>query len=140
VRELENCLRAATAFVDVDTIQAADLVDACDDLRTATAVTVTLRPPVVAPSAAAADDENPPATPPRADGEAVTAAAYAHVRQGAASLHDVKRQIERACIARALAESGGVIARAAVLLGMKRPRLSQLVKQYGLSSSAEDGQ
>jgi transcriptional regulator with GAF, ATPase, and Fis domain len=47
------------------------------------------------------------------------------------SLGDMKRLIERDCIARALSESGGNITRAATLLGMKRPRLSQLVKQYG---------
>ena len=47
---------------------------------------------------------------------------------------DLKREIERDCIARALAESQGNITRAAALLGMKRPRLSQLVKQYGLGA------
>ena len=41
-------------------------------------------------------------------------------------------------IARALVESGGNITRAANLLGMKRPRLSQLVKQYKLASVLED--
>jgi transcriptional regulator with GAF, ATPase, and Fis domain len=67
-----------------------------------------------------------------------TAAAYAQVRQGAVSLSDMKRQIERDCIARALSETKGNITRAAALLGMKRPRLSQLVKQYGLSATEPD--
>jgi DNA-binding NtrC family response regulator len=68
-----------------------------------------------------------------------TAVAYACVRQGAVSLGELKRQIERDCIARALAETRGNITRAAALLGMKRPRLSQLVKQYGLAAvSSED--
>ena len=66
-----------------------------------------------------------------------TSVAYAQVRLGAVSLSDMKRQIERDCIARALAETKGNITRAAALLGMKRPRLSQLVKQYGLSASSE---
>jgi transcriptional regulator with GAF, ATPase, and Fis domain len=57
--------------------------------------------------------------------------AYAQVRSGV-SLHDMKRLIERECIVRALGEAGGNITKAATLLGMKRPRLSQLVKQYGL--------
>jgi DNA-binding NtrC family response regulator len=71
-------------------------------------------------------------------GEAgATAVAYACVRQGAVSLSDLKRQIERDCIARALAETKGNITRAAALLGMKRPRLSQLVKQYGLAAVSE---
>lgn len=51
----------------------------------------------------------------------------------------MKRQIERDCIARALEETKGNITRAATLLGMKRPRLSQLVKQYGLSSASSEG-
>lgn len=63
--------------------------------------------------------------------------AYAHVR-GGVSLSDMKREIERECIARALDESRGNITRAAVLLGMKRPRLSQLVKQYGFGGTSED--
>jgi DNA-binding NtrC family response regulator len=61
--------------------------------------------------------------------------AYAAIRAGI-SLSDLKRDIERDCIARALAETGGNITRAAGLLGMKRPRLSQLVKQYGLGSAS----
>jgi sigma-54 specific flagellar transcriptional regulator A len=65
-----------------------------------------------------------------------TTIAYAQVRGGGASLSDIKRQIERDCIARALAETKGNITRAAVLLGMKRPRLSQLVKAYGLLGSS----
>jgi transcriptional regulator with GAF, ATPase, and Fis domain len=68
----------------------------------------------------------------------VTAAAYAQVRHGAVSLSDIKRQIERDCIGRALVETKGNITHAAALLGLKRPRLSQLVKQYGLAVSSED--
>ena len=67
-----------------------------------------------------------------------TSVAYAQVRQGAVSLSDMKRQIERDCIARALAETKGNITRAAALLGMKRPRLSQLVKQYGLAAVSSE--
>ena len=68
-----------------------------------------------------------------------TAVAYAQVRQGTVSLSDIKRQIERDCIARALTETKGNITRAAALLGMKRPRLSQLVKQYGLAAASSEG-
>jgi sigma-54 specific flagellar transcriptional regulator A len=67
-----------------------------------------------------------------------TAVAYAQVRQGCVTLSDMKRQIERDCIARALAETKGNITRAATLLGMKRPRLSQLVKQYGLAAVSSE--
>ncbi|MBW2528151.1 MAG: hypothetical protein JRI23_28485 [Deltaproteobacteria bacterium] len=50
----------------------------------------------------------------------------------------MKRKLEQECIARALVESGGNITRAAALLGMKRPRLSQLVKQYQLGTVVEE--
>ena len=67
-----------------------------------------------------------------------TAAAYRQIRGGQVPLADIKRQIERDCIARALDETRGNITRAAALLGMKRPRLSQLVKQYGLVDGGRD--
>ena len=66
--------------------------------------------------------------------DCATDVAYAAVR-GGVSLADLKRDIERECIARALAETSGNITRAAGLLGMKRPRLSQLVKQYGFGGA-----
>jgi DNA-binding NtrC family response regulator len=69
----------------------------------------------------------------------VTVVAYAAIRHGTQSLPDLKRRIERDCVARALAECEGNITRAATLLGMKRPRLSQLVKQYGLGAVSPEG-
>ncbi len=60
---------------------------------------------------------------------------YDRVRGGDHSLLEMKKVIERECIVRALGETNGNITRAAKLLGMKRPRLSQLVKQYGLNSN-----
>ncbi len=84
------------------------------------------------------DSSDDDAEMPLPNGEAgPTEVSYACVRQGTVSLSDLKRQIERDCIARALAETKGNITRAAALLGMKRPRLSQLVKQYGLSAVSE---
>jgi transcriptional regulator with GAF, ATPase, and Fis domain len=55
------------------------------------------------------------------------------VRDSATSLLEMKKVLERECIIRALEETDGNITRAASLLGMKRPRLSQLVKQYELN-------
>jgi len=71
--------------------------------------------------------------------------AYARMRAGELSMKDLKREIERQCIARALGESDGNITQAAGMLGMKRPRLSQLVKEYGLrdetkAHSAREGE
>ncbi len=53
-------------------------------------------------------------------------------------LGEAKRWVERECIAKALAETGGNIARAAERLGMKRSRLSQIVKQYGLGTEEDE--
>jgi transcriptional regulator with GAF, ATPase, and Fis domain len=149
VRELENALRAATLFADGDTITAATLADNVDDLRGA-AQSGRTRPSMPPPPASipedssseslGADDEVEIGEGPLPAVEAsATAVAYSQVRGGTTSLPDIKRQIERDCIARALAETKGNITRAAALLGMKRPRLSQLVKQYGLAAVSSEG-
>ena len=158
VRELENALRAASLFAETGSITAADLMENVDDLRgVATSQRISERPPASSvsvpsfPSAPSLPGEvraptesgeiEDPDGAPLPTGEAgATGAAYAQVRQGAVSLADMKRQIERDCIARALAETKGNITRAATLLGMKRPRLSQLVKQYGLAVVSSEGQ
>ena len=62
---------------------------------------------------------------------------YGHVRGGSASLFEMKKRLERECIVRALEETNGNITRAASLLGMKRPRLSQLVKEYELGEQGK---
>jgi DNA-binding NtrC family response regulator len=149
VRELENALRAATLFADGGTISAATLADNVDDLRGAAQAGRT-RPSMPPPPASIPGE---PSSEPLVVDEDVdlgegplpaveanaTAVAYSQVRGGTTSLPDIKRQIERDCIARALAETKGNITRAAALLGMKRPRLSQLVKQYGLAAVSSEG-
>ena len=57
---------------------------------------------------------------------------YARLARGEISLRDLKKELERQCVTRALAECAGNITKAAELLGMKRPRVSQLIKEYGL--------
>ncbi|MBM4395248.1 MAG: sigma 54-interacting transcriptional regulator [Deltaproteobacteria bacterium] len=52
------------------------------------------------------------------------------------SLFDARAEVEVALIREALAQSGGNISAAARVLGMKRPRLSQMVKEYGLKVEA----
>jgi DNA-binding NtrC family response regulator len=145
VRELENALRAASLFADGEVITSATLLENVDDLRGA-AHGNRSRPSTPPPSApvaedgVAVDEESDPAESPLPSVEAsATAVAYSQVRGGMTSLPDIKRQIERDCIARALAETKGNITRAAALLGMKRPRLSQLVKQYGLAAVSSEG-
>ncbi len=134
VRELENALRAVSLFAVGDVIQVSDLVEHVEALRRVPTEAVVLdarRSTLPPPSSAA------PAADATFAEEPVTGAAYREIRDGV-SLSDLKRNIERECIARALSETGGNITRAASILGMKRPRLSQLVKQYGLLESSED--
>ena len=155
VRELENALRAVSLFTDETVIGAQDLLDNVGDLREASRIAPpandsaptnpTTHKAVLteAPSSSKAtcvgaegDDSEEPI--PRSEANA-TSLAYDQVRHGAVSLSALKRQIERDCIVRALGETKGNISRAAMLLGMKRPRLSQLVKQYGLGATVTEG-
>jgi transcriptional regulator with GAF, ATPase, and Fis domain/tetratricopeptide (TPR) repeat protein len=153
VRELENALRVASLFAEASEIGVRDLIDNVDDLRpfastVAPGTTGSFRPPI--PSShpgveadATLSDTDPDTSEsdnplPQIEANA-TSVAYAQVRQGSVSLSDMKRQIERDCIARALAETKGNITRAAAILGMKRPRLSQLVKQYGFAAVSSEG-
>ena len=150
IRELENALRAASLFAEGEVVTAATLVDNVDDLRgAASSVRTRAAAPASSGSAVDAGRDEPasyeddaveggegPLPPIEAS---ATAVAYSQVRTGSTSLPDIKRQIERDCIARALAETKGNITRAASLLGMKRPRLSQLVKQYGLAAVSSEG-
>jgi transcriptional regulator with GAF, ATPase, and Fis domain len=153
IRELENALRAASLFAEGPTITGQNLLDNVDDVRIASGRQSEpprgsdRPPPPSSPQSTGSSDvssgacaggedyeESPEGDLPLPQGESgATAVAYSHVRQGTVSLSEMKRQIERDCIARALAETKGNITRAAALLGMKRPRLSQLVKQYGLA-------
>ncbi len=57
---------------------------------------------------------------------------YARLARGEISMRDLKKELERACVRQALEDCDGNITKAAELLGMKRPRVSQLVKEYGL--------
>ncbi|MDI1449464.1 sigma 54-interacting transcriptional regulator [Polyangium sp. 6x1] len=144
VRELENALRAASLFAEGDVIELEDFTTNVEYMR---GVAAEITRGASSPSSSEQQDARGGSggasqlAERRSQGEGDSTpveVTYAHVRSGV-SLSDMKRKIERECIARALEESGGNITRAAVLLGMKRPRLSQLVKQYGLGSASEDG-
>ncbi|MCB9592056.1 MAG: sigma 54-interacting transcriptional regulator [Sandaracinaceae bacterium] len=122
VRELENVLRSATLFAD-----GAALVP--DDFR---AFADSFQPPEPAEARTA----HPAMAPGVASTTPLEAQLYERVRDGETSLLEMKKIMERECIVRALGETEGNITRAAALLGMKRPRLSQLVKQYELNGKA----
>ncbi len=124
VRELDNVLRSATLFADDPVLGAKDFgafaaTFAGGDPEPEMAITPSLPPA----------DHQP-------EGESEIARAYRRIRGGDVSLFEMKKALERECIVRALEETSGNITRAALLLGMKRPRLSQLVKQYELADDA----
>jgi transcriptional regulator with GAF, ATPase, and Fis domain len=109
VRELENVLRSVSLFAEGALLEAKHFADYPELQRCAQAVA----PPV--PGDLGQD-------------------AYTELRSRKISLRDLKKQLENDCIQRALADTEGNITRAADLLGMKRPRLSQLVKEHGLQA------
>jgi transcriptional regulator with GAF, ATPase, and Fis domain len=111
IRELENALRTASLFAEGRSIAAKDVVERVEVFESA--------------QSSAAQAHEP------------TEAVYRAVRAGDGSLPDLKRQIERACIERALTETNGNITQAARLLGMKRPRVSQLVNGFGRAAPRE---
>ena len=126
VRELENVLRSASLFADAEILDVHDFAAFAEvfeltDPDPETSVTS-------APGSGSGSDE---------PGRSLESLAYREVRDGTASLFELKKALERECIVRALDETDGNITQAAALLGMKRPRLSQLVKQYGLNRSTQ---
>jgi DNA-binding NtrC family response regulator len=122
VRELENAVRVAALFAKGSAIELSDFAENVDGLKHLSAA-----PPASIPPPA----ESLPAG-------SSTDVIYAEIRSGR-GLGAMKKKLERECIARALTEAGGNITKAAQLLGMKRPRLSQLVKQYKLGTMLEEG-
>ncbi len=114
VRELDNVLRSVSLLTDGDMLDATDFADY----------------PELAAWASRASVEVPE-HPLGSSGE--VASAYAQVRSLGWSLKEYKKRIEVECIQEALREAEGNITRAAELLGMKRPRLSQLIKEHGIA-------
>ena len=107
IRELESVLRSSSLLCEGSILRAGDLQHFAAE------------EPEAAPVAAPVDVED---------------ALYARMLRDGKSLQEIKRQLERECMIRAMVDSRGNITKAAELLGMKRPRLSQLVKEYGLKS------
>jgi DNA-binding NtrC family response regulator len=142
VRELENVIRSVTLLADGDEVDAGDLADYLDlpSARASVRVrapippaVISLPPPIVsvAPPAPERERELP------ADHDDLSDI-YGRALRSGLSLKDLKRRIELECITRALADSRGNITRAAERLGMKRPRLSQLLKEHGIAARVEE--
>ncbi|MGF1466546.1 MAG: sigma 54-interacting transcriptional regulator [Sandaracinaceae bacterium] len=128
IRELENVLRSATLFAEGMTLVPDDFAAFAEGFEPAAASEGV--DPGRNGAAAAANGA------PRARLESML---YERVRDGETSLLEMKKVMERECIVRALEETDGNITKAASLLGMKRPRLSQLVKQYSLQKLKAKG-
>ena len=126
VRELENVLRSATLFADGPVLVPEDFAAFSDSFQAPTSVAVE-RTAISVPEAAGMRAGR------------LEDVLYERVRDGETSLLEMKKIMERECILRALDETDGNITRAAELLGMKRPRLSQLVKQYDLGTPKAEG-
>jgi transcriptional regulator with GAF, ATPase, and Fis domain len=118
VRELENSVRSAVLFADGRTVTQRDLEPYIE-----------ASPPSREDGASFHTHE----TTEEADRHPQEGVDLNQVLLGAVSLPQFKKEIERRCIAEALRSAKGNITRAASLLGMKRPRLSQLVKFYGIT-------
>jgi DNA-binding NtrC family response regulator/tetratricopeptide (TPR) repeat protein len=133
IRELENVLRSVALLCDGAEIQRADLAS----FVPVTAGRAPLQPdPAPEPVVETPREIVTPRDPPAPGGEPASpeVTVYEALLREGVSLHELKKRIEEACISRALQDTSGNITRAAELLGMKRPRLSQLVKEYGLAS------
>jgi len=123
VRELENVLRSVSLLADSTMLDTEDFEEYPE-------LAATARELAQRSGAAVRSEDLDPERPATPQGQA---SAYRSVRDEGLSLKEYKTRIEQECIREALAEAGGNITRAAKLLGMKRPRLSQLIKEYGLA-------
>ena len=124
VRELENVLRALALFCETPVIEVADVYKHVSAL-------VTHVTPKAASEAAA---ERAMAAAPISSVRVLVDAdsAYQRLRGSALSLPEMKKKMEIDCLRCALEDTKGNISKAAKILGMKRPRVSQLVHQHGL--------
>jgi DNA-binding NtrC family response regulator/predicted ATPase len=123
VRELENVIRSVSLFADGPIIGVTDFADYTEVFRNWRGIEPRPPRPPLAPSLVRNADGNGPAAAP---------SSWTRLSQEKLSLKELKTKIEIECITEALGRAHGNITRAAELLGMKRPRLSQLIKEHGL--------
>ncbi len=141
VRELENVVRSVALFTDGDAIGLTELAELGDifrppdqdallllsDILTDQAAADAAPPPEERPPDEAPDAPSAPAGPEIDGASLYTGDLLERMLDEEGSLTDLKKRIEFEAIARALRRSGGNITHAAESLGMKRPRLSQII-------------
>jgi DNA-binding NtrC family response regulator len=114
VRELENVIRSVSLFSDGAIIGMQDFTDYTEIFKRAGNARPAREPELATAPASAPD-------------------AWTRLGAEGLSLKALKTRIEVECITRALTEAHGNITKAADILGMKRPRLSQLIKQHRIT-------
>jgi DNA-binding NtrC family response regulator len=130
VRELQNFVRSILLFVDGATVEFDDIQDFREFFASGE-IDPTL--PDIDFSEIVEVGELTEEPDHDADGQALYAyddpadALVEKIVAEGQSLSDIKKQLEMECIKRALIETGGNVTRAAEILQMKRPRLSQIV-------------
>ena len=145
VRELENVIRSVALFADGDVIGLAELGELGDIFRPPTEEILlhidNMKLRQAQAASAGAPEYEGDDLPPSPSEAQLTDTPHLAVEEEAersqdwltrlleeeGSLSDVKKRIEFEAIARALKSTGGNITRAAEKLGMKRPRLSQII-------------
>lgn len=145
IRELENIMRSVALFAEGDALTARDFDEYGELFRDAPRLqsgptarpTVSVVPPVQArvpeptpPAEVLADPAPPEPVPPAAEAKAEDDGAadlLGQIFDQGVPLPELKKQIQHRAIARALKLTEGNITRAAEILGMRRPRLSQII-------------
>ncbi len=154
VRELENVVRSVALFADGETIGLSELSELGDIFRAPDEQAlldlselveagvvealeghpdaITLAPGAVPPDGpqrgpSEASSAPPEAAAPDAGPPSLNDAWFDHMLSKAGGLSALKKLIEREAIERAITTASGNITEAAALLGMKRPRLSQII-------------
>ena len=133
IRELQNVIRSVALFCEGDVVEVEQLAEFPELFEQSSATA----PPRPASLPASDVRERPiersslPDEPPRpCDTVGNSRDVMRRVEEGAdegIALNDLKRRLEFEAIANAMRQTGGNITRAAALLRMKRPRLSQIV-------------
>ncbi|MEQ8280784.1 MAG: sigma 54-interacting transcriptional regulator [Deltaproteobacteria bacterium] len=141
IRELENIIRSVALFAEAPVITERDFDEYRELFRDGPALRTAEPVATPAPSEPAAPARAPAPTPapvaPAAPAETVAPAPQPAARRGEAllaqifdegvPLPELKKRIQAQAIARALRMTEGNITRAAEVLGMRRPRLSQII-------------
>jgi DNA-binding NtrC family response regulator/tetratricopeptide (TPR) repeat protein len=126
IRELENVLRSVSLFCDEDVLVPRDFADYTEVFSGQSTLPSKDSLEINAVNQQAGDPSR-----------IRVSSAWTRLADEKLSLKELKTRIEVECITEALIQTGGNITKAAEKLGMKRPRLSQLIKEHGIAIATE---